>query len=172
MFIALDGYNFIKQSPELRRLEQVGLQKAREGLIERLVQYKRLKGHSIAVVFDGWQEGKAAGHRERISGIEVIFSRIGEKADEVLKRLAAEKREAIMVVTSDRDVAFFAEKKGAGVLSVSDFAEKMEMARFYALKGGREEESSSSRPVAPEKKGPSRRLSKSRRRVLTSAKKL
>lgn len=172
MFIAVDGYNFIKQSPELRRLEQVELQKAREGLIERLVQYKRFKGHPIAVVFDGWQEGKTGGDRQRIKGIEVIFSRVGEKADEVLKRLAAEKRGGIVVVTSDREVAFFAEKKGAGTLSVSDFAEKMEMARFYTLKGGREEESSSSRPVSPEKKGPSRRLSKSRRRVLTSAKKL
>lgn len=172
MLIALDGYNFIKQSPELRRLEQVELQKARQGLIERLVQYKRVKGHSIAVVFDGWQEGKTSGHRERISGIEVIFSRVGEKAGEVLKRLAGEKREGVMVVTSDRDIAFFAEKKGAGVLSVSDFAEKMEMARFHDLKGGREEETSSYRPVAPEKKGPSRRLSKSRRRVLASTKKL
>ena len=172
MFIALDGYNFIKQSPELRRLEQVELQKARQGLIELLVQYKRVKGHSIAVVFDGWQGGKAAGHRERVSGIEVIFSRPGEKADEVLKRLAGEKKEGIVVVTSDREITSFAEKKGAGVLSVSEFAEKMEMARFYALKGGREEETSSNRPVAPEKKGPSRRLSKSRRRVLTSAKKL
>ncbi len=109
MFIVLDGYNFIKQSPELRRLEQVSLQKAREGLIEHLARYKRFKGHSIAVVFDGWQEGKAAGHRERIRGIEVIFSRLGEKADEVLKRLAAEKRQGILVVTSDRDGAFFAE---------------------------------------------------------------
>jgi hypothetical protein len=172
MLIALDGYNFIKQSPDLRKLEAVELQKARQGLIDRLAQYKRLKGYPIAVVFDGWQGGKAAGHRERISGIEVIFSRVGEKADEVLKRLAAEKKEGMVVVTSDRDIAFFAEKKGAGVLSVSDFAEKMEMARFYDLKGGREEEPSSNRPVAPQKKGPSRRLSKSRRRVLTSAKKL
>jgi uncharacterized protein len=172
MFIAVDGYNLIKQSPDLRKLEQVELQKAREGLIERLARYKRVKGHSITVVFDGWQEGRLAGHRERSRGIEVVFSKVGEKADDVLKRLAAEKKGGALVVTSDRDVAFFAEKKGAGVIGVSDFEDKMEMARFYDLKGGGEEEVSPDRPVAPDKKGPSRRLSKSRRRGVEAAKKL
>src|SRR5512135_1602313 len=120
MFIALDGYNFIKQSPELRKLEQVELQKAREGLIESLAQYKRIKGHSIIVVFDGGQQGRTAGERGSFRGIQVIFSRPGEKADDVLKRLAAEKREGILLVTSDREIAGFAEKKGAKVLPVWD----------------------------------------------------
>jgi predicted RNA-binding protein with PIN domain len=171
MHLLIDGYNLIKQSPALRSLEQVELQKAREGLIERLARYKRVKGHSITVVFDGWQEGRAAGQRERSRGIEVVFSRAGEKADDVLKRLAAEKKGAAVVVTSDREVASFAEKKGAGVMSAPDFEDRMEMARFYDLKGG-EEEASPDRPVAPEKKGPSRRLSKSQRKRIGAAKKL
>jgi predicted RNA-binding protein with PIN domain len=172
MFIALDGYNFIKQSPEFRRLEQVELQKAREGLIDQLARYKRLKGHSITVVFDGWQQGRLAGHRERSKGIEVIFSRVGEKADDVLKQLAAEKRDGVLIVTSDQEVASFAEKKGAQVISAAAFEGKMEMARFYDLKGGGAEEALPNRPVAPEKKGPSRRLSKSKRKAIAAAKKL
>ena len=172
MLIAIDGYNFIKQSPELRRLEQIELQKAREGLIEKLVQYKRIKGHSITVVFDGWQEGKLSGHRERSRGIEVIFSRHGEKADDVLKRLATEKGEGILLVTSDREVAHFAEKKGAKVIPVSDFGEKMEMAEYYALKGSEGRDESTDHAVAPAKKGPSRRLSKSQRKTRAAAKKL
>jgi predicted RNA-binding protein with PIN domain len=172
MFIAIDGYNFIKQAPGLRRLEQIELQKAREGLIEQLAQYKRVKGHSITVVFDGRQAGSLAGHRERSKGIEMIFSRPGEKADDVLKRLAVERKEGITVITSDREVALFAEKKGATVIAVSDFAEKMEMARFYALKGTERETTISDRPIAPAKKGPARRLSKARRRAASKAKKL
>jgi predicted RNA-binding protein with PIN domain len=172
MFIAIDGYNFIKQAPGLRRLEQIELQKAREGLIDQLAQYKRLKGHSIIVVFDGWQAGSLAGHRERSKGIEVIFSKPGDKADDVLKRLSAEKRGGITIVSSDRDVALFAEKKGAAAIPVSDFAEKMEMARFYALKGGERETAVSDRPIAPAKKGPARRLSKAQRRGASKAKKL
>jgi hypothetical protein len=172
MLLLIDGYNFIKQSPDLRKLEQIELQKAREGLIERLARYKRVKGHSITVVFDGWQEGRPAGHRERSRGIEVVFSKVGEKADDVLKRLAAEKKGGALVVTSDREIVSFAEKKGAGVISVSDFADKMEMAQFFDLKGGAEEEGPQDRSVAPDKKGPSRRLSKSQRRRVEKAKKL
>ncbi|MFH1756597.1 MAG: NYN domain-containing protein [Pseudomonadota bacterium] len=172
MLIAVDGYNFIKQSPELRRLEQIELQRAREGLLEQLRHYKRLKGHSFIVVFDGRQEGRWAGHRERIGGIDVIFSKPGEKADEVLKRLASEKRGGITVVTSDRDVASFAEKKGAATVSAADWAEKMEMAQFYAVKGGEEEPSAPIRSVAPAKKGPAHRLPKAKRKATAIFKKL
>jgi predicted RNA-binding protein with PIN domain len=172
MLLAIDGYNFIKQSPELRRLEEIELQKAREGLIERLARYKRIKGHAILVVFDGWQAGKTAGHRERSRGIEIIFSRIGERADEVLKRLSAEKREGVTIVTSDNDVAFHAEKKGATVISAADFADKMEMAEYFDQKGEAEEADDSRRVADTTKKGPSRRLSKARRKAFAVAKKL
>lgn len=172
MLIAVDGYNFIKQSPELRRLEQIELQKAREGLLEQLRSYKRFKGHSFIVVFDGQQERRLGGHRERSGGIDIIFSKPGEKADEVLKRLASEKREGIAVVTSDRDVASYAEKKGATAIPAAAWAEKMEMARIYAVKGSEEEPSTRVLPVAPEKKGPTHRLPKTKRKAAATFKKL
>jgi uncharacterized protein len=172
MLLAIDGYNFIKQTPNLRRLEEVELQKAREGLIERLSQYKKIKGHSILVVFDGWQTGRPAGNRERSRGIEVIFSRVGEKADDVLKRIAAEKRDGVTIVTSDNEVAFYAEKKGSAVISVAEFGDKMEMAEYYSEKGGAEQSDSLRRFSDTAKKGPSRRLSKSRRKALAKTTKL
>ena len=172
MILAIDGYNFIKQSPDLRRLEQVELQKGREGLIEQLAQYKRIKGHAITVVFDGWQAGGLAGHRERSRGIDVIFSKIGEKADEVLKRLSAEKREGLTIVTSDNDVASYAQKKRSAVISAGDFADKMEMAKYFDLKGGAEESHPAGRFKDTSKKGPSRRPSKSQRKNLAVRKKM
>ena len=172
MQIAIDGYNFIKQTAEFRRLEQIELQKAREGLIDRLVQYKRMKGYPITVVFDGAQEGRLAGHREHSKGIQIVFSRPGQKADDVLKRMATEARGGIIIVTSDREVASFAEKKGAVVISVADFGVKIEMARLYSTKGEEGEDSFRGSAIAPTKKGPSRRLPKSRRKALAAAKKL
>ena len=172
MLLAIDGYNFIKQTPNLRKLEEIELQKAREGLIGQLAQYKKIKGHSIMVVFDGWQTGSSAGHRERSRGIEIIFSRVGEKADDVLKRLAAEKRDGVTIVTSDNDVAFFAEKKGSAVISVPEFEDKMEMAKYLDVKGGTGESDSLKRFSDTTKKGPSRRLSKSHRKAIAKAKKL
>jgi predicted RNA-binding protein with PIN domain len=172
MQIAIDGYNFIKQTPEFRRLEQIDLQKAREGFIDLLAQYKRLKGYPITVVFDGIQQGRLAGHRESTKGIKVVFSKPGEKADDVLKRMAAETKGGILIVTSDREVASFAEKKGAATISVDDFGMKIEMARFYSTKGGEGENAYGRSLIAPDKKGPSKRLSKSKRRALAAAKKL
>ncbi len=172
MFIAVDGYNFIKQSPDLRRLEQVELQKAREGLIEQLARYKRVKGHAILIVFDGWQAGGSTDRRERSRGIEVIFSKTGEKADDILKRISAEKREGVTIVTSDNEVAFYAEKRGAAVISAAEFAERMEMAMLYDLKGGKEEPEVFGRGGDTAKKGPSRRLPKSQRKTLAARKKL
>jgi predicted RNA-binding protein with PIN domain len=172
MLIAIDGYNFIKQSPELRRLEEIELQKAREGLIEELARYKRLKGHAILVIFDGWQAGGAAGRRERIRGIEALFSRAGEKADDVLKRLAAEKREGITIVTSDNEVAFHSGKCGSPVISSAEFSERMEMAKYFDLKGGAGEPESLGWGANTLKKGPSRRLPKSRRKNLAAKRKL
>ena len=172
MRIAIDGYNFIKQVPELRRFEQIELQKARGKLIEHLSRYKRIKGHAVTVVFDGSQERNMGGHREVSRGIEVIFSKPGEKADDVLKRLAANQREGIAVVTSDRELAHFVEKKGTTVIPVLDFAEKMAMADFYAKKGSEREPAVSLRSIAPIKKGPSRRLPKSKRKALATTQKI
>jgi hypothetical protein len=172
MLLAIDGYNFIKQSPTLRRLEQIELQKAREGLIEELARYKRLKGHAILVVFDGSQEGGAGSRRERIRGIEVFYSRAGEKADDILKRMAAEKRGGLTVVTSDNEVAFQAEKCGSAVISAAEFDAKMEMARYADLKGGGGEPETSGRGRDTGKKGPSRRLPKSQRKNLAARRKL
>jgi len=172
MLLAIDGYNFIKQTPNLRKLEEIEMQKARDGLIGQLAQYKKIKGHSIIVVFDGWQAGSLAGHRERSRGIEIIFSRFGEKADDVLKRLAAEKRDGVTIVTSDNDVAFYAERKGSAVISVTEFEDKMEMAKYLDVKGGTEESDSLKRFSDTTKKGPSRRLSKSQRKAIARAKKL
>lgn len=172
MFLAIDGYNFLKQSRDLRKLEHIELQKAREALIERLARYRQMKGHSITVVFDGEQERHLAGQRQRWRGIDVIFSKPGEKADDILKRLSAEKRGGITVVTSDREVALFSKKKGAIVIPVFDFAERMEMAQFHALKGSEKETIDPDRSIAPTKKGPAHRLSKSQRQAAAAAKRL
>ena len=170
MHIVVDGYNFIKGTAEVRDIERIDLQKAREALVDRLAAYKRLKGHAITVVFDGAGAGgsEAAG---RPRGIAVIFSKGGQKADDVLKRLAGEKRGGIMVVTSDREVAHFAEKKGATIIGVAEFAERMEMAKYYELKGGEGRETAD-HEIAPDKKGPSRRLPKSRRKSGQAIRKL
>ena len=89
MHLIVDGYNVIRQSPRLQFLDVMDLQAGREALLELLAHYRSRSHHQITVVFDGWQHGGLKESRDRHQGILIIYSRRGERADEVIKRLLA-----------------------------------------------------------------------------------
>lgn len=162
--IIVDGYNVIRQSPVLKSLDRRDLQSGREALIERLAAYKRLKGHRITVVFDGANEASVFDDRDREKGIRILFSKQGETADAVIKRMAAREKQAALVVSSDRDVAGFSAGQGAAVISAPEFEETMEMAALMDVKGmPAEPEADRSWSFTTRKKGPQRRLPKKQR---------
>jgi len=102
-------------------------------------------------------------------GIEVIFSKLGEKADEVIKRFIREKGSAAVVITSDRDISKHAERMAAAVISSDQFREKMEKSSVQMEKDF-EDEVEKERGV--KKRGSSRRLSKREKRLRAALKKL
>jgi len=162
--LIIDGYNLIRQSPQLRKHDQEALEKGREMLLKRLSAYKRVKHHFITVVFDGWIDGHFSEGHEKIRGIEVVFSRRGEKADEVIKRLASQQKGKALVVTSDRDLGSSCNRHGCEVISSPEFEAKMEFSQYIDLKGNMEKEDYESFPSkGTKKKGPSRRLPKTKR---------
>jgi predicted RNA-binding protein with PIN domain len=75
----------------------------------------------MTVVFDGWLGGWATEKKEVKRGIEVIYSKLGEKADEVIKRLVREKGSEAIVITSDREISRFAERMDAAVIACEQF---------------------------------------------------
>lgn len=159
MRIIVDGYNLIRQWPELAMLDRVDLQSGRDALLHQLQAYRRSRGHRITVVFDGREQGGFSETTERSAGIEVRYSRRGETADAVIARLVAEGGAGAVVVSSDRDVASTARRFGADTLPAVDFITRLEAGRIAAVKGGEEEE----RPAKPGK-GTARRLPKAERR--------
>jgi uncharacterized protein len=169
--IIIDGYNLIRQSPDLRRYDSEEVARGREKLLAMLASYRALKPCPMTVVFDGWHEGALTEQHAREKGIEVIYSRRGEKADEVIKRLVSQTRDAVIVVTSDGEIAHFCKGRRCEVLPSPLFEEKVAFARYADQKGGLENEE----PLPPRttrKKGPSKKLPKSKRRQLESLKKL
>ena len=167
MHLIIDGYNLLHVNRSLINLNSIQLQWERERLIDRLSTYQKLKSCGITVVFDGWQEGWSTETREKKKGIEVIFSKLGEKADEVIKRLVKEKGSGAIVITSDRDVARFAQKMDIAVIPSEQFREKLEEGSSDMLEENPEEEERGMK-----KKGPSRRLSKKEKRTRAASKKL
>jgi uncharacterized protein len=169
MHLIVDGYNVIRQSPQLQFLDAMDLQSGREGLLALLAQYRHRSHHQITVVFDGWQNGDLQECRDRHQGIAIIYSRRGERADEVIKRLLHQERERALVVTSDREIQVCAEQTRAAWIDAGQF----ESSHLQDPAGAADPEAgagSSARGTC--KKGPARRLSKRHRQRQQRLKKL
>ncbi|HEX2916396.1 MAG TPA: NYN domain-containing protein [Chloroflexia bacterium] len=86
----IDGYNLLKTDPELSMFQRIGLEYAREALIKRVDFAAGLKkASSITVVFDGHTGGQPVETRQRKGRIMIIYSKLGETADDVIKRMVA-----------------------------------------------------------------------------------
>ncbi len=169
--IIIDGYNLIRQSPELSRLDRHDLQTGREALLDLLASYKRIKAHKITVVFDGTGAPGFSTNRDRVKGIAVIFSRHGETADSVIKKMASREREGALVVSSDRAVTAFAQSRGSAIINSPAFEQKLLLAEYMQVKDIEAESDSGWKPTT-RKKGPHRRLSKKARRSKAKIQKL
>ncbi len=169
MHLIIDGYNLLHVTHSLMRLSSVQLRWERDRLIDQLSAYQKLKPSGITVVFDGWLGGWAAEKRERQKGVEVIYSRLGEKADEVIKRLVREKGSGAIVVTSDREISRFAERIDAAVVPSEQFQEKLE-GFSSKVEGSLDEDEEEEKGT--KKKGLSRRPSKKEKRARAALRKL
>lgn len=171
--IIIDGYNLIRQSPTLSRIDQQNLQQGREALVTRLVAYKRIKAHTITVVFDGMDAPSYYQHRDRVGGIDVRFSGPGQTADSVIRKMTTEKREKALVVSSDRGITDFAQSAGAAIIGSREFEDRMSQAMMMDAAGMADEETSDGPWTGTtKKKGPGRRLSKKERKSRTRVEKL
>ena len=169
--IVIDGYNLIRQSPTLIDFEAISLEEGRSALIRLLVSYRQAKGHAITVVFYGWISDNIGQSRERVGGVDVIYSGRGEKADDVIKNIVNDMRDRVVVVTSDRDIAVHSSKKGAVVIASPEFEMKVRM-NGCENEGDELDFQKESGRGGTKKKGPARRLSKEERKRRDKMRKL
>lgn len=165
--LIIDGYNLLGARGQVGRSAGRDAEVVRERLLRELAAYRQRKMHPITVVFDGWQEGSDTEHREHRSGIEVVFSRRGERADQVIQRLAAEFGRDCAVVSSDREVADFAKAQGAFVIGAMEFDARLRAAPLVTPQPGltRTDRDDADLPRGPrDKKGNPRKLPKALRR--------
>jgi predicted RNA-binding protein with PIN domain len=168
MHLIIDGYNLLHITFPLFQGASEDLQRNRDQLIDQLSSYRQKKPFEITVVFDGWRGGWVTEKRERNKGIDLIFSKLGETADEVIKRLVKERGSGAVVVTSDRDISRYAQRMSVAVIPSDQFRERIGQSglRNEEKDALEEEETESS------KKGPSRTLSKKEKRLRAALKKL
>ena len=117
--ILIDGYSLLHQWPELAAGKPRHSEAARNELIGVLTQYQDATGTPVTVIFDGAGTLKAKPKAVAGPAIEVLFSRAGQTADQVIERVTHRlvSYGEVMVVTDDR-----AERDtvtGFGALAVS-----------------------------------------------------
>ena len=179
MRIIIDGYNMIRQSDTLRRYERFSLEAGRNALIQRVSLYKKRKGHRVIIVFDGWESGPATEERDRQEGIEIIYSRRGEKADEVIKRMVEKREEEMVVVTSDRNIADYVHHRGGTAVSSQEFETLTDRLITATPESchridpdSKDQDNDEETGENKKKKGPSRRLSRKKKAAIAAMRKL
>lgn len=166
MKILIDGYNLLGRSGGMNR----DIEEERETLISRLCLYQRKKKADITVVFDGWDRGLPLEQSGRRGTVSVIFSKQGEKADQVIKRrIESDMGTKGLLVSSDHEIIRFAEAHGWSVIGSPVFDEKL-WDVFYEAEYGKVDDEDDERPAS--KKGNPRRLSKAERKKQVILKKL
>jgi len=171
--VIVDGYNLLRTDPELMMLERAGLESAREALIVRLLNASGLKkARSITVVFDGHKGGYSQERSERRAGgrLTIIYSKLGESADEVIKRMAATRSgEAaqLRVITRDWEIKDAVGQAGAssGIMKrrpESSHSPSIESEKVRQQRQGKDEAGGWNHSTR--KKGPAKRPKKSDRK--------
>ena len=159
MNILIDGYNLIRSDPDLRIAEAKG--EGVSALLHALRLYRKAKGHRLTLVLDAGPQPEES--RANLEGIPVIYSGHGQSADDVIARLAAKQGPGATVITNDRELSARCRVHGAEVVGSGEFAEKLLEAAL--IQGGEPfEEEEQGWDFTTKKKGPSRRLPKSKRK--------
>ncbi|MEU3456474.1 NYN domain-containing protein [Micromonospora sp. NPDC006766] len=118
--LVVDGYNVTK-----RGFGEMSLEQQRKRLISGLGGIAAQTGDEITVVFDGAE--RIHGLPPTPRGVRVLFSRKGETADELIRRLvrAEPPGRTVVVVSSDREVADGVRRHGAYPLGADSLLRRL-----------------------------------------------
>ncbi|MBN9388561.1 MAG: NYN domain-containing protein [Chloroflexi bacterium] len=159
----IDGYNLMKTDPELAMFMRNGLEYAREGVIKRVDNARGLKNaRSITIVFDGHQGGQAVETRQRRGRLVIVYSKLGETADEVIKRLVLTytKEQEVKVISRDWELKDAAREAGQSSGNIKR-KQSLHQARQQAAA---KDEDGGGWNNSTKKRGPAKRPSKNSRK--------
>ncbi len=123
--ILVDGYNVIKNTPELLAVERHSLAAARDALVRKLIAKYRHTPHQVVVVFDAQQTQQTEEHIQRI---KVIYTCYTENADAVITRMAREvagEQRPVVVASNDQEVRSAVVDAGGQAASSADLVDHL-----------------------------------------------
>ena len=114
--ILVDGYSLLHNWPEIAPGQPRHSERARDELIQIVTNYHDVTGEPITIFFDGAGSRGSAPKQESARAVEILFSRSGQTADDMIERAAHRFQSygEVLVVTDD-----FAERDTVGALGAS-----------------------------------------------------
>lgn len=126
--LLVDGYNVIG-AWNVPKAEHLTIEEARDRLVHLIADYAGYTGEEVIVVFDGHYTDRPTRSRTTVHGVEVVFTRHAESADNFIEAQCeqAPKWRQIRVATSDAVEQTVTLGRGAVRISSREFL--MELAQ-------------------------------------------
>lgn len=127
MHLIIDGYNVMHALPLEKEWPGRNSMERRGNFIARLRAYAGSRPHLVTVVFDGTKGGEDLGGYEKAGNLEIRYSRRGEEADAVIKRMVEEapRPTDILLVSSDKGVTGHARSAGASIAGAHELVRRL-----------------------------------------------
>jgi predicted RNA-binding protein with PIN domain len=126
--ILVDGYSLLHQWRELAPGQPRHSAAARDELIRRLTSYQDAVGTPVTIFFDGASKPSGKPPAASSSEVEVLYSRTGQTADQMIERAAYRFRPygEVLAVTDDRAERDMVISLGGSASSCRSFIQAIE----------------------------------------------
>ena len=128
--LLVDGYNVIG-AWDVPKKEHLSIDEARERLVHLVADYAGYSGEEVIVVFDGHYTDRMVRSHSTVHGVEVIFTKHAESADNFIEAqcAAAPKWRQVRVATSDSIEQTVTMGRGAVRISSREFLMQLTQTR-------------------------------------------
>ena len=130
--LIIDGYNVLGAMglPPKRVVGQGDVH--RDQFLVRLGLYSQAIGCPITVIFDAWKQLGNMRQTIHRTGVTVMYSAEGERADQIIQQLVRQYGKEAAVVSSDLEITNVARAFGAFVIRSHEFLTRLQKGRQQA----------------------------------------
>lgn len=138
--LLVDGYNVIG-AWDVPRAEHLSIEESRERLVHLIADYAGYSGEEVIVVFDGHYTDRPTRSRQTWHGVEVVYTKHAESADNFIESTcaAAPRWRQVRVATSDAVEQTVTLGRGAVRISSREFLLELTQVRSAGRGRMREE---------------------------------
>ena len=122
-YLFVDGYNIINAWPELIDKASENIESARQTLLDILIEYKHYVDIHVIIVFDAYKVKGTSLKKEKVGGVEVIYTKENETADAYIEKVLNEigRSKKVSVASSDGMLQQLIMSRGGLRISAREF---------------------------------------------------